>query len=196
MRTLWRLIASFFKWTWRILNFIRKLALNAIFLVLVLVCIGIWSQFSSTTSEHAARGALLLDITGVVVDKPSASSKLGVIGRQLFGASSDRLQENSLFDIVQTIRQAKDDRNITGIVLDLKNFVGGDQPSMQYIGKALREFRDSGKPVYAVGSSYSQGQYYLASFANKIWLSPQGEVDLHGFATNGRRLCAWHADRI
>ncbi len=36
MRTLWRLIASFFKWTWRILNFIRKLALNAIFLVLVL----------------------------------------------------------------------------------------------------------------------------------------------------------------
>lgn len=51
MRTLWRLIASFFKWTWRILNFIRKLALNAIFLVLVLVCIGIWSQFSSTTSE-------------------------------------------------------------------------------------------------------------------------------------------------
>ena len=147
MRTLWRLIASFFKWTWRILNFIRKLALNAIFLVLVLVCIGIWSQFSSTTSEHAARGALLLDITGVVVDKPSASSKLGVIGRQLFGASSDRLQENSLFDIVQTIRQAKDDRNITGIVLDLKNFVGGDQPSMQYIGKALREFRDSGKPL-------------------------------------------------
>lgn len=42
---------------------------------------------------------------------------------------------------------------------------------MQYIGKALREFRDSGKPVIAVGDSYSQGQYYLASFANKIWLS-------------------------
>ena len=185
MRTLWRLLAGFFKWTWRVLNFIRQLALNVVFLVLVLACVGIWAQFSSTTTEHSTRGALLLDITGVVVDKPSASSKLGVIGRQLFGASSDRLQENSLFDIVQTIRQAKDDRNITGIVLDLKNFAGGDQPSMQYIGKALREFRDSGKPVYAIGSSYSQGQYYLASFANKIWLSPQGEVDLHGFATNG-----------
>ncbi len=69
--------------------------------------------------------------------------------------------------------------------MDLKNFAGGDQPSMQYIGKALKEFRDSGKPVYAVGENYSQGQYYLASFANKIWLSPQGVVDLHGFATNG-----------
>ena len=39
--------------------------------------------------------------------------------------------------------------------------------------------------MIATGDSYSQGQYYLASFANKIWLSPQGTVDLHGFATNG-----------
>ncbi|EHC38442.1 Protease 4 [Salmonella enterica subsp. enterica serovar Alachua str. R6-377] len=119
------------------------------------------------------------------MDKPSTNHRLGALGRQLFGASSDRLQENSLFDIVNAIRQAKDDRNITGIVLDLKNFTGADQPSMRYIGKALREFRDSGKPVFAVGENYSQGQYYLASFANKIWLSPQGQVDLHGFATNG-----------
>ncbi|HCL5622805.1 TPA: signal peptide peptidase SppA [Kluyvera ascorbata] len=186
MRTLWRFIAGFFKWTWRLLNFVRELVLNLFFILLVLVGVGIWMQVSSSsTSESSSRGALLMDISGVVVDKPSASSKLSVIGRQIFGASSDRLQENSLFDIVQTIRQAKDDRNITGIVLDLKNFAGGDQPSMQYIGKALREFRDAGKPVYAVGDSYSQGQYYLASFANKIWLSPQGVVDLHGFATNG-----------
>ena len=186
MRTVWRFIAGFFKWMWRLLNFVRELVFNLVFILLVLVCVGIWMQVSSSsTAERSSRGALLMDISGVVVDKPSTSSKLSVIGKQIFGASSDRLQENSLFDIVQTIRQAKDDRNITGIVLDLKNFAGGDQPSMQYIGKALREFRDSGKPVYAIGDSYSQGQYYLASFANKIWLSPQGVVDLHGFATNG-----------
>ncbi len=183
MRTIGRFIAGFFKWTWRGLNFIREFILNLFLILLILVGVGIWLQLSSSASEPA-RGALLLDITGVVVDKPSVSNKLGVIGRQLLGASSDRLQENSLFDIVDAIRQAKDDRNITGIVLDLKEFAGADQPSMQYIGKALREFRDSGKPVYATGDSYSQGQYYLASFANKIWLSPQGTVDLHGFATN------------
>ncbi|WP_313053554.1 signal peptide peptidase SppA [Atlantibacter hermannii] len=184
MRTLWRIFAGFFKWTWRLLNFIRELVLNLFFIFLVLVGVGIWLQMSNSSTEPS-RGALLLDISGVVVDKPSVSNKLGVIGRQLFGASSDRLQENSLFDIVDAIRQAKDDRNITGIVLDLRDFAGADQPSMQYIGKALREFRDSGKPVIATGESYSQGQYYLASFANKIWLSPQGTVDLHGFATNG-----------
>lgn len=183
MRTIGRFVAGFFKWTWRLLNFIREFILNLFLVLLVLVGVGIWMQLNSAPAEPA-RGALLLDITGVVVDKPSVSNKLGVIGRQLLGASSDRLQENSLFDVVDTIRQAKDDRNITGIVLDLKEFAGGDQPSMQYIGKALREFRDSGKPVYAVGDSYNQGQYYLASFANKIWLSPQGMVDLHGFATN------------
>jgi len=185
MRTLWRIIAGFFKWTWRALNFVRELVFNIFFILLILVGVGIWMQLSSGPAEHTTRGALLLDITGVVVDKPSSSSKLSALGRQLFGASSDRLQENSLFDIVETIRQAQADRNITGIVLDLKNFAGADQPSMQYIGKALKAFRDSGKPVYAVGDNYSQGQYYLASFANKVWLSPQGVVDLHGFATNG-----------
>lgn len=186
MRTLWRIFAGFFKWTWRLLNFVRQLVMNIFFIALILVCAGIWMHINSASQpQHAERGALLLDITGVIVDKPSSSNRLGVIGRQLFGSTSDRLQENSLFDIVDAIRQAKDDRNITGIVLDLKNFAGADQPSMQYIGKALREFRDTGKPVIAVGDSYSQGQYYLASFANKIWLSPYGTVDLHGFATNG-----------
>lgn len=186
MRTLWRFIAGFFKWTWRVLNFVREMVLNLFFIFLVLVGVGIWMQIGNgSNSEQTARGALLLDISGVIVDKPSTNHRLGALGRQLFGASSDRLQENSLFDIVNAIRQAKDDRNITGIVLDLKNFTCADQPSMRYIGKALREFRDSGKPVFAVGENYSQGQYYLASFANKIWLSPQGQVDLHGFATNG-----------
>ncbi|EHW6092151.1 signal peptide peptidase SppA [Escherichia coli] len=186
MRTLWRFIAGFFKWTWRLLNFVREMVLNLFFIFLVLVGVGIWMQVSGGDSkETAIRGALLLDISGVIVDKPDSSQRFSKLSRQLLGASSDRLQENSLFDIVNTIRQAKDDRNITGIVMDLKNFAGGDQPSMQYIGKALKEFRDSGKPVYAIGENYSQGQYYLASFANKIWLSPQGVVDLHGLATNG-----------
>ncbi|WP_113640407.1 signal peptide peptidase SppA [Escherichia albertii] len=186
MRTLWRFIAGFFKWTWRLLNFVREMVLNLFFIFLVLVGVGIWMQVSnSDTKETAGRGALLLDISGVIVDKPDSSQRFSRLSRQLLGASSDRRQENSLFEIVNTIRQAKDDRNITGIVMDLKNFAGGDQPSMQYIGKALKEFRDSGKPVYAIGENYSQGQYYLASFANKIWLSPQGVVDLHGFATNG-----------
>ena len=81
MRTLWRIFAGFFKWTWRLLNFIRELVLNLFFIFLVLVGVGIWLQMSNSSTEPS-RGALLLDISGVVVDKPSVSNKLGVIVRQ------------------------------------------------------------------------------------------------------------------
>lgn len=186
MRILWRAIAGFFKWTWRLLNFVREFILNLFLVLLILVCVGIYFQFSkSSTPAEPQKGALVVDLSGTVVDKPSVSNKLSKIGRQLLGTNSDRLKENSLFDVVDAIRQAKGDANITGMVLDLRDFAGADQPSLQYIGKALREFRDSGKQIYATGDSYSQAQYYLASFANKIYLSPQGTVDLHGFATNG-----------
>jgi len=187
MRTLWRIIAGLFRWSWRVLNFIREFILNIFLILLIVVGVGIWLQISGSGSRSAPvqQGALKVDLSGVLVDKPSVSNRLSKIGRQLLGASSDRLQENSLFDVVDAIRQAKSDSNIKGIVLDLREFAGGDQPSLQYVGKALREFRDSGKPIYALGDSYSQAQYYLASYATKIYLSPQGTVDLHGFATNG-----------
>lgn len=120
----------------------------------------------------------------MVVDQPSVNNRVRQWGRELLGASSSRLQENSLFDVVDSIRKAKDDKNITGMVLQLNDFAGADQPSLRYIGKVLREFRDSGKPIFAIGDSYNQTQYFLASYANKIYLSPQGAVDLHGFATN------------
>ncbi|CVD60342.1 Protease 4 [Serratia marcescens] len=185
MRTLWQIIAGIFRWTWRLLNFIRELILNLFLVLLILVGVGIYLSFqSSSTTTAPARGALLVDLSGVVVDQPSVNNRVRQWGRELLGASSSRLQENSLFDVVDSIRKAKDDKNITGMVLQLNDFVGADQPSLRYIGKALREFRDSGKPIFAIGDSYNQTQYFLASYANKVYLSPQGAVDLHGFATN------------
>ena len=183
MRTLWRIIVGFFKLTWRLLNFVREFILNLFLILLIVVGVGIYFQFQNKPIEPV-KGALLVNLSGVVVDQPAVNNKLRQWGRELLGASSNRLQENSLFDIVETIRLAKTDNNITGLVLSLSDFTGTDQPSLQYIGKALREFRDSGKPIYAIGDSYNQTQYYLASFANKIYLSPQGAVDLHGFARN------------
>ncbi|NDY34539.1 signal peptide peptidase SppA [Serratia marcescens] len=185
MRTLWQIIAGIFRWTWRLLNFIRELILNLFLVLLILVGVGIYLSFqSSSTTTAPARGALLVDLSGVVVDQPSVNNRVRQWGRELLGATSSRLQENSLFDVVDSIRKAKDDKNITGMVLQLNDFVGADQPSLRYIGKALREFRDSGKPIFAIGDSYNQTQYFLASYANKVYLSPQGAVDLHGFATN------------
>ncbi len=51
MRTLWRFIAGFFKWTWRLLNFVREMVLNLFFIFLVLVGVGIWMQVSGSDSK-------------------------------------------------------------------------------------------------------------------------------------------------
>ncbi len=183
MRTLWRIISGPFRWCWRLLNFIREFILNLFLVLVILVAVGFYLQLTRSAPEPG-KGALLVDLTGTVVDKPSINNRFRQLGKEFLGASSNRLQENSVFDVVQMLRQAKDDANVTGIVLSLKDFAGADQTSLQYMGKALHEFRDSGKPVIAVGDSYDQTQYFLASFANNIYLTPQGAVDLHGFATN------------
>ena len=160
MRTLWQIIAGIFRWTWRLLNFIRELILNLFPVLLIPVGVGIYLSFQSSSTSTAPARALLVDLSGVVVDQPSVNNRVRQWGRELLGASSSRLQENSLFDVVDSIRKAKDDKNITGMVLQLNDFAGADQPSLRYIGKALREFRDSGKPIFAIGDSYNQTQYF------------------------------------
>ncbi|KMW74454.1 protease 4 [Photorhabdus luminescens subsp. luminescens] len=185
MRILWKLIARLFKWSWRLLNFIREVISNLIFIMLILVVVGgflLYQQPNKTADSY--RGALYVNLTGVIVDQVSNRTPLTQLSRELFGASSNKFQENSLFDIVDSIRQAKTDNKITGLVLKLDDFIGADQPSMQYIGKAINEFKTSGKPVYAISDSYNQSQYYLATFADKIYLSPQGTVGLYGYSTN------------
>ncbi|NRN27603.1 signal peptide peptidase SppA [Photorhabdus heterorhabditis] len=185
MRILWKLIARLFKWSWQLLNFVREVVSNLIFIILILAVVGgflIYQQPNKTADSY--QGALYVNLTGVVVDQVSNRNPLNQLGRELFGASSNKLQENSLFDIVDNIRQAKTDDKITGLVLKLDDFMGADQSSMQYIGKAINEFKTSGKPVYSISDSYNQSQYYLATYADKIYLSPQGTVGLYGYSTN------------
>lgn len=185
MYTLKQVLISTAKWLWYLLNCIRELIFNLFLLLLLLISASIYLYVQKantiTIPEH---GALLINLSGVVVDQPSMNNKIHKWVRELLSTSSNQLRENSLFELVHSIRMAKNDNTITGIVLQLNEFGGADQPSLHYIGKALREFRESGKPIIAIGDNYSQMQYYLASYANKIYLSPEGLVDLHGFANH------------
>lgn len=185
MRQIWEIIATVFKFSWRILNFIRELVFNTIFLVLCFLVIGSIALYQSDSKpDQNYFGALYVDLQGVIVDQVSSPDPLGRMSRELLGSSNNHMQENSLFDIVDTIRSAATDDRITGMVLRLDNLVGADQPSLNFIGKAITEFKASGKPIYAVGDSFTQGQYYLASYADNIFLSPQGMVGIRGFSTN------------
>lgn len=57
MRTLWRFIAGFFKWTWRLLNFVREMVLNLFFIFLILVGVGIWMQVNNGNSGRKSVAA-------------------------------------------------------------------------------------------------------------------------------------------
>ncbi|MFP3029230.1 MAG: signal peptide peptidase SppA [Arsenophonus sp.] len=185
MQNPWNLIATFFKFSWRLLNFIRRFLTSFICLFLIFIVASSYFSYKNekkSTSQY--HGALVVDLQGVIVDQVSITNPLRKISRELFGSSSNIMKENSLFDIVNIIRRASYDNKITGIVLQLDNLIGSDQPSLQYIGKALTEFKRTGKPIYAVGNSYNQLQYYLASFANYIYMSQQGNIGIYGFSTN------------
>ena len=185
MHTLWTIVAGIFKWSWRILNFVRQLVANVLFIIILLLVAGTYVLLSEQDVQTSRNpGALYVNLSGVVVDQLSRNSPLESLSLQLLGASSGQLQENSLFDVVETIRTAATDPDITGMILKLDDFIGADQPSLQYIGKAITEFRKQGKRVYAVSGNYNQAQYYLASYADKIYMPPQGGVGIYGFATN------------
>ncbi|MGP1924290.1 MAG: signal peptide peptidase SppA [Arsenophonus sp. NEOnobi-MAG3] len=185
MRNPWNLIATFFKFSWRLLNFIRRFLTSFICLFLIFIAANSYFSYKSEKkSTSPYHGALVIDLQGVIVDQVSIPNPLSKMSRELFGSSSNLMKENSLFDIVNIIRRATYDKKITGIVLQLDNLISSDQPSLQYIGKALTEFKQAGKPIYAVGNSYNQLQYYLASFANHIYMSQQGNIGIYGFSTN------------
>ncbi|VFP86940.1 signal peptide peptidase SppA [Candidatus Erwinia haradaeae] len=186
MHVLWQVITTVLHGTWRTLTFIRQFILNIMFILLVSICVGVWLQNERVhTGGERHKGALIVNLQGTIVDKPAVNDHLLMrMYHQILGYNGNYAKETSLFQVVNSIRQAKDDPKITGMVLDLANFISANQSSLEYIGKALGEFRKSGKPIFAFGLNYNQTQYYLASFANKIYLSPYGSVDIRGFSFN------------
>ena len=129
-------------------------------------------------------GTLIMDLEGVVVDNSLYSDEIYEIQDKIYGKRVNLSRENSLFDLVQKISQATSDPNIKSLVLKLDNFVGADMSSLQYIGKYLTKFKAANKPIYAIGSNFNQSQYYLASYANKIYLTPLGAVNVFGLSAN------------
>lgn len=183
MVVLFKFMMTLLRWSWKALTFVKDLIFNTLAIVVILCGLALYGAFSDTRSNQPQDGVLLFNLTGIVVDEPRDSNLLREIANEALGGD-DKVKENSLFDVVDMIRQAKDDPNIKGMVLMLGSFAGANTPSLEYMGKALEEFKSSGKPLYAIGRNYSQGQYYLASFADTIYLTPQGSVGLVGLSSN------------
>ena len=87
-----------------------------------------------------------------------------------------------LNEILRNIEQAKTDPNIKGIYMELSS-IPTSTATLQEIRDKLIEFKESGKFLVTYGESYSQSAYYMASIADKIYINPEGALDLHGMAS-------------
>lgn len=86
-----------------------------------------------------------------------------------------------LNDIIENLAKASKDPNIKGIYLDLSSVQSG-LANLVEIRRALLKFKESEKFVIAYSESYSQGAYYLASVADKVYLNPEGMIDFKGIS--------------
>ena len=91
-------------------------------------------------------------------------------------------ESTGLNDILRNIEHAKTDPNIKGIYMELSN-IPTSTATLQEIRSKLLEFKESGKFIVTYGENYSQSAYYMASIADKIYLNPEGTLDLHGMAS-------------
>jgi protease IV len=177
---------SVIKSIWKIINFIREIFLNLIFLIIIILIFSTIALIKEAKKQEIVPqyGSLVLDIEGVIVDTTLYSDEIYALQNKIYGKKVNTSRENSLFELTQKIAQATTDPKITSIILKLDHFVGADMSSLQYIGKYLTKFSEANKPIYAYGSNFNQSQYYLASYANKIYLTPLGAVNVYGLAAN------------
>lgn len=118
---------------------------------------------------------LHLQLNGTVADRASTRNLID----ELYGSETATINLN---DIVDAIAAAKDDDRIKGIYLDCGGMSVG-LAQAQAIIKALDDFKKSGKWVFSYADTYSQGDYYVASASDSLFINPIGMIDIHGLSS-------------
>lgn len=139
----------------------------------VITLIGMISN-SSKTPSLKDNSVMVMKLQGQISDQAD-DDWLG----QLTGNQYNNLGMNN---ILSAIKKAKQEDKVKGIYLET-GVLSTDYATLQEIRNALADFRKSGKWIIAYGDAMTQGGYYLASVANKIYVNPEGSVDWHGIAS-------------
>lgn len=144
-----------------------------------LIFLGIIGSIVSSTDkpfQPKPNSVLIIKLNYPIMDRSSQNPM------DNFDFSTFRtIKRLGLNDILKNIEKAKDDENIKGIFLDLTVIPAG-YATVEEIRESLKKFKESGKFIIAFGELYSQKAYYLASVANRIYLTPAGIIDFSGIA--------------
>ncbi|RYZ18406.1 MAG: signal peptide peptidase SppA, partial [Sphingobacteriales bacterium] len=148
-------------------------------LILFFMVIGIVASISQSAGKDKEKE--VDDKSVLVIDSEKLIHELGESNTlaMLSGSSS---YSPGLYDIIKSVKQAKEDKNIKGIFLRL-GFNPNGWATLHQLRTALEDFRKSGKFIYAYGEMIPQKSYYLASVADSVFINPAGFTELKGLSS-------------
>jgi protease-4 len=178
MKTFLRILSLPVVWLWKLLSTGLSFLSNLLFLSLALLCLVFF--FYTPMVRVPDGSALVLALEGDIVEERSPMDPMTRVLNQMTGAPLH--EETFLQDVLDTVYAAADDRRIKMLVINTNRMGDASLDRIRAIGSAIDFFKLTGKKVVAVGDTFNQAQYYLASWADKIYLHPMGAVNLRGFS--------------
>lgn len=164
---------QFFKFVFA--SFVGMLLFSIITVLFGVITITGMIASSQSTKEPSENSILVLDLSGQLSERAEDN-----IINQIQGTDKGSI---GLDNILTAIKNAKENDHVKGIYIEAGAFSADSYASLQAIHNALIDFKKSKKWIIAYGDTYTQGTYYLASAANKVYLNPQGQIDWRGLAS-------------
>lgn len=150
---------------------------NVLLFLLTMMIFASITAFMGGAMPTVKEGSVLhIDLAGGISDSPSESpiSSMDLFGGIAFDHST------SLYDALCAIDRAASDPKIKGIYLNLRE--GADITTLEELRSAVAKFKESGKFVVAYNEYYGQGDYYLSSVADKVYVHPEGGISWAGLS--------------
>ena len=169
----------FFSSLFSLVNTVRKGIVNLIFFTLLLLFI-IALSADDEKIKVPQQTALVLDFSGDIVEQKHLIDPMNTFVNEALNQPEEN-PEVLLSDIIDVIKRAQFDDRVKVLVLKLDRMGSSGLTKLDLIAEQLTAFKASGKKIIATGDQYSQNQYYLASFADEIWLNSNGYVLLDGY---------------
>lgn len=163
-------------------NFFKQVCATVVGLVVFLIIVGALGIMSligmvastSSSTDVSDNSVFVISLDGIMNERSDET-----LVDKLKGSATGAI---GLDDLLSAIKKAKENDKIKGIYIEAGAFAPDSYASLQAVRRALIDFKKSGKWIVAYGDAYTQGTYYLASVADKIYLNPQGMIDWHGIA--------------
>lgn len=163
-------------------DFIKNVGATIVGIFLFGIIIGIFGVMSlvgmvasgQATKNVKENSVLVLKLQGDLQEQAQDD----VLG-QLIGNTFNSLGMDA---ISSAIKKAKANKDIKGIYLET-GILGADVAQLQELRDQLVDFKKSGKWIVAYSDNYTQGCYYLATAADKVYINPEGSINWHGIGS-------------